>query len=319
MEIDRGDPRPEHVELAEQFLQRAISMWPDSLAGREARLSRADLYIVLARYEEALADVDALGASGRTSPHPGEIPLLRGEILAHGLGRYAEAESIFAGLMRTNTGTRLSRAASLDLAVLLARRGETRAAIKMLRDLELADETPIDTRTTAMILRALIVGELGDWGESVTLLWRICRLYPFTRAGMVAPLLMLRHELAARNLQTAASIHRKAAEFYVDAIERDSASLRFRHLVFDYLIESYLLVGDPKGAATLLEEKSNDWDGENGAVGLIKSALIYLNLLDDRENGVRMLEKCLDLFPASRYAGIVRARLDSLSHRQTVQ
>ena len=164
-----------------------------------------------------------------------------------------------------------------------------------------------------------IVNESGDWGESVTLLWRICRLYPFTRAGMVAPLVMLRHELSAGNRQGATNIHRKAVEFYLSAIGKDSASLRYRHLVIDYLIESYLLIDDPRGAAAVLEERSPSWPGENGAVGLIKSALIYLNLLDDRENGVRILEKCLDLFPASRYSGNVRAQLDSLSHRQTVQ
>ncbi len=95
--------------------------------------------------------------------------------------------------------------------------------------------------------------------------------------------------------------------------------MSYRHLVKDYLVESYLIMGDPLGAAKLLEERAPSWSGENGAVGLIKSAMIYLHLLDDRENGVRMLEECLDLFPESRYTEIVRQRLDSLSHRQTVQ
>jgi hypothetical protein len=48
-------------------------------------------------------------------------------------------------------------------------------------------------------------------------------------------------------------------------------------------------------------------------VGLYKSALIYLNLLDDRASAVRMLQKCLDAFPSSHYAWIVRARLDRIS------
>ena len=319
IELDRGEAVPEHVEPAEQLLGRVIAMWPDSLIGQKARLSRVDLYIMLARYEEALADVDAVVASGRFAGHPGEIRLLRGEILAHGLGRYAEAESVFTALKTSYAGTRVSRAASLDLAAMLARRGETREAVEMIRELEMAKEMPLEMRTAAMFLRALIVNESGDWGEAVTLLWRICRLYPFTRAGMVAPLVMLRHELGAGNRESVERVHRKTVEFYLSAIGMDSASLRYRHLVKDYLIESYLLMGDPRGAAMVLEERAPTWSGENGAVGLIKSALIYLNLLDDRENGVRMLEKCLDLFPASRYSGNVRAQLDSLSHRQTVQ
>jgi tetratricopeptide (TPR) repeat protein len=319
IERERGGGAGEEAELGEQFLGRIVRMWPDSSLAGDARLARADLYVVLERFDAALGDVDAILASRGADAPREEIELYRGELLAHGLGRYAEAESSLAALSGAGARTRLSGAALLDVAAIAIKAGNTSGAARMLRELEVSEEVAPETQTAAMFMHAIAANEGGDWGEAVTLLWRICRLHPFSRAGMVAPLVMIRHELAAGNMQTAESVHRKAVDFYAEAIERNTASLSYRHLVKDYLIESYLIMGDALGAAKFLEERAPSWIGDNGAAGLWKSALIYLNLLDDRENGVRMLEKSLDLFPSSRYAGNVRQRLDSLSHRQTVQ
>jgi tetratricopeptide (TPR) repeat protein len=319
VDVDRGAGDLESVELAERFLGQIIAAQPDSVISQKARMSRVYLYVMLERFDDALREIDAVIAAGRFTAHPNEMYILRSEILGFGLERSAEAEAILEGLSKTFSETDLSRLASLDLAALKAGMGEPADAVRILRDLENSKDTPTDVITTAMFLRAIIMDERGEWGEAVTLLWRICRLYPFTRAGMVAPLVILRQELAEGDGEGAARVHRKTVEYYLSAIAMNSALLRYRHLVKDYLIESYLIMGDPVGAAKLLEERAPAWTGENGAVGLIKSALIYLNLLDDRENGVRMLEKCLDLFPSSRYLGYVRAKLDSLTRLQTVQ
>jgi tetratricopeptide (TPR) repeat protein len=316
---ERGGSFSEHVELGEQFLGRIMSTWPDSAKAKEARLARADLYVSVERFGEALADIETLLAAPSPAHSRSELELYRAEVLAHGLGRHAEAETLLEPLVEENSGSPASAGALFDLAAIAIKKGDISRAAQILRSLEGSGKTAPEIQTAAMFLRAIAANEDGDWGEAVTLLWRICRLYPFSRAGMVAPLVLLRHELGAGNSQTAASVHRKAVDFYAEAIERNSAAMSYRHLVKDYLIESYLLVGDPLGAAKFLEERSSSWIGENGAVALIKSAVIYFNLLNDREDGVRMLEKCLDLFPSSRYSGIVRQRLDSLSHRQTVQ
>ena len=319
MEIDRGLGVSESLGAAEEFLGRVIATSPAGLVSQKARLARVDLHLVLERYDPALEDIDAVIASGRFPANRAEYELLRAEVIGFGLGREAEGEAILEGLIRTSPEPRIVRMASVDLAAMKARRGEAVEAVKILRDLENEDDTPVETRTTAMFLRAVIMKGTGEWGEATTILWRICRLYPFTRAGMVAPLVILRDQIEEGDTVRAASVHRKTVEYYLSAIAMNSASLRYRHLVKDYLIESYLIMGDPAGAARTLEEQAPSWSGENGAVGLIKSAMIYLNLLNDRESGVRMLEKCLDLFPSSRYLGYVRAELDSLTRWQTVQ
>jgi tetratricopeptide (TPR) repeat protein len=319
VDLDRGAALPDDIEQAEGFFGRVIATWPDSLVARKARLARADLHVLLERYDDALSDLDAVLHADPGAPDLDEITLFRGEILAHGLGRYADAETVLTRVLRDGRGGGLSRAATLDLAAIKMKTGKTREAVTMLRELETEKDTPPETQTAAMFLRALSINDAGEWEEAVTLLWRICRLHPFTRAGMISPLVMLRHELSIGDREGATNLHAKAVEFYSSAIDRNVAPIEYRHLVKDYLIESFLIVGDPRGAAETLADRAPSWAGENGSVGFIKSAMIYLNLLNDRENGVRMLEKCLDLFPGSRYSEWVRQRLDSLSRRQTLQ
>jgi hypothetical protein len=113
-------------------------------------------------------------------------------------------------------------------------------------------------------------------------------------------------------------VQAQVAEFYLTAIERGSASWRYRYLVQDCLIESYLIVNDPRGAAAILEDRAPSWAAEPGSVGLFKSALIYMQLLGDQENGVRMLKKSLDVFPHTRYLEVVQGHLETVSHPKTV-
>jgi tetratricopeptide (TPR) repeat protein len=257
---ERAGSVREHVELGEEFLGRIMSMWPDSAVATKARLARADLYVTAERFDDALADVDAVLAGPFPALSRSELELYRAEILAHGLGRYAEAESALAPLTRETGKDGVWAAALLDVAAIHIKKGEVSDAAEILRGLETSERIPVETQTAAMFLRAIAANEGGDWGEEVTLLWRICRLYPFSRAGMVSPLIMIRHELAAGNFQTLATVHRKAVEFYADAIGRNSAALSYRHLVKDYLIESYCGRTDQECADIFeLTGRSREW------------------------------------------------------------
>ncbi len=314
-----GAGRPlDRVEPAEKFIGLVVETWPDSLAGLKARLARADLYAILGRYEEALSDIDGVLLRSNLEANRNETLLFRAEVLGHGLNRFAEAESLLTVIRDAGPSTPISRAAALDLAALRIKAGHVEEGTRALLELELAGDTPAETKAAAMLLRAICLLDQGDWPESLHVLWRICRLLPFTRASMVAPLIILRRELATEGTQRALEVQGKVAEFYLSAIERGSTSWRYRHLVQDCLIESYLIVNDPRGAAAVLEDRAPKWNDDAGSVGLFKSALIYLQLLGDRENGVRMLKKSLDAFPQSRYSKIVRGHLETASHRKAV-
>jgi tetratricopeptide (TPR) repeat protein len=309
----------ERVGPAQKFTKLVAETWPDSLAGVKARLATADLYAILGRYEEALSEIDAALLRNHPEVNRNENLLFRAEVLGHGLSRFTEAESLLTAIRQAaGPSTPISRAAALDFAAIRIKTGHIEEGTRVLLELELAGDTPAETKAAAMLLRAICLLDHGDWPESLHILWRICRLLPFTRASMVAPLIILRRELDTEGTQRALEVQGKVAEFYLSAIERGSASWRYRHLVQDCLIESYLMVNDPRGAAAILEERAPKWNDDAGSVGLFKSSLIYLHLLGDQENGVRMLKKSLDAFPQSRYSKIVRGHLEAASHRKAV-
>ncbi len=307
----RGDV--DYTELAENFYSRIIRMWPDSLVAHQARLSRADLYVMLNRYDDALADVEVAVGSTFVDDDADEVMLFKGVILAFGLERYDEAVRIFEDVMSNASRPAVAHGAVLNLAGVKMIQGNEADGIELLRRLELERDVPRETATTAMFLRALFYKHEGDWAGALQLFWRICRLEPFTRAGVVSPLILLRYQQANGDSIAVEKSLRKVADFYLDAIGKDSAYLKNRHLLKDFLIEAYLLCGKPREAAVLLGERSEGWRPANASVALLKSALIYLNLLNDRENGVRMLEKCLDLFPETRYARGARQELNRIA------
>jgi tetratricopeptide (TPR) repeat protein len=313
-ELDRGEARvSDHCQFAESFYSRIIRTWPDSLVAHRAYLSRADLYVLEGRFADALSDVGNALRSPYAADGREQLLLFKGEILAQGLGREAQVESVLTKVMADYPRTPSARGAMLNLAALKMVRGEEPEATRMLRDLELEADIPPETATTAMFLRALCFKRSDDWPGALNLLWRICRLEPFTRAATVAPLVIVRYYVEKADSVATDSMLEDAQKYYLDAIGKDNAYMEHPHVLKDCLIETYLLAGKPAAAARLLEEHSGEWRPANGSVGLLKSALIYMNLLDDRENGVRVLQKCLDLFPPSPYAWIVQKEINRAS------
>ena len=135
----------------------------------------------------------------------------------------------------------------------------------------------------------------------------------------MAPLEILRARIREDDPELASRSHSKVREFYLSAISKNSASVRYRHLLNDFLMESYIMMDAPIEGARTLETEGDAWRGENRTVAYFKSALVYLNLVDDWENGVRMLKKCLDDSPRSRYATVIQGQLDSVFSQEVVQ
>ena len=109
----------------------------------------------------------------------------------------------------------------------------------------------------------------------------------------------------------------RAREFYLSLISQNSKYAGNRLDVENYLIENYLILGRAAEVATLLETESSDWDDMTTAGGLLKSALIYSEILDDKANAERILKKCIELFPETRYAKIAQRRLEVLAGDKT--
>ncbi len=319
--IDRSGSKPDsgYVELADRLYSRIIRTWPDSLVAQKARLARADVRVLEGRYEDAIKDIDAVLEVGSFDMHADEILLFRSEILAHGLNRYEEALTVFDSLIANDPESRLARTATLDKASVLLKTGSDEEGVSLLRDLELNRDVPPETATMAMFIRAMYLKKHDHWGEAQHLLWRICRLYPFTRASFVAPLEILSETIRDGDQEQAWRTHSKVEKFYLTAVSKNSASVRYRHLLDDFLMESYIMMDAVREGARMLETEAEKRRGEKRTIGYFKSALVYLNLLNDRENGVRMLKKCLDDSPRSRYSTEVQGQLDTVSSQEVSQ
>jgi hypothetical protein len=201
----------------------------------------------------------------------------------------------------------------LNLAALKIARGDAGAGLAALRDLELRPDATRETASAAMFLRALCFETSGDWPDAMALFSRICRLEPFSYAAAVSPLVIVRHYVERSDSIEINDVLNDARDYYMGAIARENGYMEHPHVLKDFFIETFMAAGQPGMAARLLEEHGASWRPANGSVALLKSAMIYMNLLDDRENGVRMLQKCLDLFPQSPYAWTVQKKINGIS------
>ncbi len=322
IQSDRGEVRLfDYSRAAEDFYSEIVRTWPDSVIADKARLRRAEFYVLGKRFVEAIGDLDGVLEGPYPRDKRGDLLLRKGEVLAHGLRREDEAVRVLKAVIAEYPRSPASQGAILSLAELKARHGRSEDAARMLRDLELDRATPGETAAArmfcnaaaAMFLRALLFERNGDWPAAVQLLWRICRMEPFTHPAAVAPLVIVERYIKNGESAVVQSVLEQADKFYLDAIGKDSAYIGQPHVLKDFLIESYLLADKPAVVADRLAALAVEWRADNGCVGLYKSALIYLRLLHDEKIGVPLLQKCLDLYPTARYAWIVRAELDRMS------
>jgi len=316
---DKGDADKyeEYCGLAQGFYGKIISTWPDSLVAARARFSLANVYLVREEWQNALRELAVLIDHPNLREKSGNLLLLKGEILAYAMDKPALGSLVFRQIIRDYPHSPSAQAAGLNLATIELARGDEATGLRMLKEIEDAGTYGPDIAARAMLARALHL-EAGDrWDEAIVILRRIIRLYPHTESAIEAPLVITRHNAAKGEKRLAEMSLERAREFYLSLISQNSKYAGNRLDVENYLIENYLILGRAAEVATLLETESGDWDDMTTAGGLLKSALIYSEILDDKANAERILKKCIELFPETRYAKIAQRRLEILAGDKT--
>ena len=304
-------------EEAEDFYTRIEVTWPDQPIAAKAIYSRVMLRLQRERWREAVADIDRLVVNPDFEERHGEILLLKGEILTNALGDRRAGRAVFEELVRIRPGTPAAYGAAFNIATQKLEDGDRSGGLEMLRELESGDDgVPAEVAARAMLTRAKYLEQDGRWDEAIPLLRRVSRLYPDTAPAVEAPLVITQHYIAIGEPQLAERNLKRATEFYLSLIDRTSKYRGDRLLVEDFLIENYLVMGQAKEVAKLLEDRSDEWDEVSSVGGVLKSAVIYSAVLDDRENAVRVLNRSIELFPGTRYAKIAQQQLELLDQKQ---
>jgi outer membrane protein assembly factor BamD (BamD/ComL family) len=300
-------------DLAEQFYERITTTWPGSPIAARASSAMVNLYLVEEEWRRAIREIDRVTRQNPDYEGLETMILLKGEILAFALDRKSEGTAVFEDIVREYPGTMVADVAQYDLAVLALRGEDTSAGERMLKDLETKDTADPEIKAKAMLTRARHLESTGRWDLALPILRRMLQLHPYTSSAVEAPLLATQHYVARDEPELAETSLERATEFYLSLISRRSNYGGNRLLIEDFLIENYLVAGRAADVATLLEEESEEWDEASTAGGLFRAALIYTEILDDPEQAVRTLKKCIELFPETRYAKVARAQLDALS------
>jgi tetratricopeptide (TPR) repeat protein len=315
-EREDSDKHREFSREAEQFYTRVARTWPGELVAAKAIYSRVMIRLQHERWEDALSDIETLMGDDVFESRWGELLLLKGEILAYAMDRVGEGRAVFTQLLEERPRTPAAFAAQYNLASITLDSGGERDGLEMLRELEAGKEVPAEIAARAMLARARYLERKARWDEALPLFRRLTKLYPSTESAVEAPLAVTRHYLATGEKTLARRNLERATEYYASLLERQSKYRGNRMLVSDFLIENYLAAGQAKEIAELLERKSGDWDESSWAGAILKSAVIYSAVLDDKENAERVLEKSIELFPETRYAKIAQQQLDSLQSRK---
>jgi TolA-binding protein len=158
---DLGQPRE-----AEPFLRRVIERYPNASVRAEAETRLGALYLDAEQYDEALALYRSLGAEAVTPQAGAEARLGEAEALL-GLGRVADAETLFGAVIEAAPGTALADRAGLGLARTLEAQGEMDEAIAFYRDLGTSDDAAAGAEAVVRLAEALF--SQGDYQSVLAL------------------------------------------------------------------------------------------------------------------------------------------------------
>jgi tetratricopeptide (TPR) repeat protein len=300
-------------DLAEEFFERILSTWPGSPIAARASSARINLYLATEQWSRAIGEIERVTSREQSYEDRETMILLKGEILAFALDRMSEGRRVFEGVIRDHPGTMVADVAHYDLAVLELRGTDSTVGERMLKELESRETADPEIVAKAMLTRAQHLEATERWDQALPILRRILQLYPYTSPAVEAPLLATQHYVSHDQPDLAERSLARATEFYLSLISRRSNYSGNRLLIEDFLIENYLIAGRADEVATLLTEESEGWDDASTAGGLFRAAVIYTQILDDPERAARTLEKCIELFPETRYAKIAREQLEVLS------
>lgn len=311
---DRGE-RARMLETAERaraFYGRVVQTWPEESIAVAALQAELGLEMVLERWQAAIALLERMEADDRFEGSGGQLTLLRGEIIGRQPGGKNQARAVFEGLLRDRSDGAEAYGARYNLAVFDVEGGDVEAGLAALRALEQDKATPPDIAARAMLTHALYLERDGQWDEALPILRRLIRLYPHTQPSIEAPLVITRHYLRAGESALAQRSLERATEYYLSLLERNSSFRGNRLFVADLLVENYVEAGEADAAARLLEDAPGRWDDATTVGGLFRSAQLYADVLGDSNEAQRILEKCIEKFPETRYAKIAQQQLQRL-------
>ena len=176
----------EFSKVTEQFYTRMGQTWPDSLMGAQSGYAKVQLYLMHERWSDALAKLDIVIDSPFYAEQRAELLLLKGEILGYGMGDAERARVVFAGIESAFPGSSSAWAARFNTAMLDIGAGRVDDGLVVLAGLENDDSVAREIRSRAMLARALYFEADMQWDQSLLLLKRVQRLFPFTTAAIEA-------------------------------------------------------------------------------------------------------------------------------------
>jgi hypothetical protein len=234
---------------------------------------------------------------------------MKGEILYYSLEETRAGKKALETVLDEYPDQQAAFGAKLTLAQISFDEGNVSRGNSLVKEIDSSDSAPRDVKAAALFIRALHLEKAYKWDEALVLLNRTRNLYPFTRAAISSPLVVTEHYLSRGNMELAKLNLNRAKDFYVSLISKRSKFAGDRFLVQEFLIENYLMTDNAAEIASILEKESTGWDEFSSAGALFRSALIYGEILKDRDNEARILKKCIELFPDTRYAKIAREQL----------
>lgn len=297
------------------FYERIGTAWPDSMVSAAAGMARVNIHLIREEWEDALVAIEMMANHKHAANSMEQLALLRGEILAHTLDRREDGTRIFEALIARDPESFTAYAARFNLAIIKLKGTDPDEGTRILEELERDKRVPGEIASRAMYIRALHLDKQGFWDEALPVLRRISSLHPNSPAATEAPLVITRHYVASGDQALAERSLDRARDYYLDLMNRGSKYTGDRLAVGDLMIENYLTLGRAREVAELLETASSQWDDLTTAGGMFRTAIIYSEILENPEAARRVLKKCIEMFPETRYAKIARRRLELLEGR----
>jgi len=300
------------AQRAETIYDRVARTWPDSAVTASAAIARMNLQMMGKNWTGTLKTIREVLPSQYVAPMRGELELIRAEVLAWGTKDTARARKLLTAISHDYDGSRTAAAARFDIAVLELHGGQPDQGVARLVALEADKSVDESIRARAMLARARHVEKANRWDEAVVVLRRIMGLYPDTEAAMEAPLIITQHYARTGHHDLALQSLKSAREYYLTRIERGGNRSIPASDFTDMMIETYLSAGKADAIASLLESRGARWKPADAAGALIRSAAIYSDVLDNPGQARRVLEKCIEMYPESRYAKLARREMEQL-------
>jgi len=298
---------------AAAFYRRVSVTWPGTRIDWQSRMAIAQLHMIREDWPAAHAALLAiLDDPTQKAGDASTLELVAGEMEAFRPLDTTAGRERFERIRARYPQSPAAYAAAYDLA-LLREKSDPAGAMQDFRKLADLPGVPDAVAARAMLSRARILEQNGDWDEAYAVLRRVEQLYPFTAAAMEAPLIYTRHFATVGPADMLELSLTHAREYYNSLLDRNSAFPGNRSVAQAALVESFLASGRADEAAQTLSEGSQSWDDASVAAGMVKAAALYHDVLHDDERARVTLQRVIDRFPGTRFAHVARERLARLA------